>query len=138
MRQLLADKVSGHSVGVWLLVAEHLRLGTWDLLRSWTGQPTERIEPRLAMQLVHEAALCTTGIRRQRALVPRRGFELANGLPFLASDTAVHELLASHTVNDAIRLQLALGKLRRASRDFQGKVLAIDPHRVPSHSRRQM
>jgi hypothetical protein len=138
VRQLLGDKVSGHSVGVWLLVAEHLRLGTWDLLRSWTGQPTERIEPRLAMQLVHEAALCTTGIRRQRALVPRGGFELANGLPFLASDTAVHELLASHTVNDAIRLQLALGKLRRAGRDFQGKVLAIDPHRVPSHSRRQM
>ena len=60
VRQLLADKVSGHSVGVWLLVSEHLRLGTWDLLRSWTGQPTERIEPRLAMQLVHEAALCTT------------------------------------------------------------------------------
>ena len=138
MRQLLADKVSGHSVGVWLLVAEHLRLGTWDLLRSWTEQPTERIEPRLAMQLVQEAALCTTGIRRKRALVPRCGFELANGLPFLASDTAVHELLASHTVDDAIRLQLALGKLRRAGRDFQGKVLAIDPHRVPSHSRRQM
>ena len=33
VRQLLADKVSGHLVGIWLLVAEHLRLGTWDLLR---------------------------------------------------------------------------------------------------------
>jgi hypothetical protein len=29
-------------------VAEHLRLGTWDLLSHWTGQPTERAEPRLA------------------------------------------------------------------------------------------
>jgi len=65
---LLAHKVSGHLVGVWLLVAEHLRLGTWDLLRAWTGQPTERAEPRLAMQLVHEAALCTTGIRSDRNL----------------------------------------------------------------------
>jgi hypothetical protein len=38
VRQLLADKVSGHLVGVWLLVAEHLRLGTWDLLEGWTGK----------------------------------------------------------------------------------------------------
>jgi hypothetical protein len=134
----LADKVSGHLVGIWLLVAEHLRLGTWDLLCSWTGQPTERIEPRLAMQLIHEATLCTTGIRSRRTVVPRGGFELANGLPFLASDTAVHQLLASHTVDDATRLQVALGKLRRAGHEFQGKVLIIDPHRVPSHSRRQM
>ncbi len=66
VRQLLADKVSGHLVGVSLFVAEHLRLGTWDLLRAWTGQPTERAEPRLTMQLVHEAALSTTGIRSDR------------------------------------------------------------------------
>jgi hypothetical protein len=45
---MLADKVSGDLAGVWLLVAEHLRLGTWDLLCGWTGQPSERVEPRLA------------------------------------------------------------------------------------------
>jgi hypothetical protein len=66
VRQLLVDKVSGNLAGVWLLVAEHLRLGTWDLLCGWTQQPSERIEPRLAMQLVHEAAICTTGIRAER------------------------------------------------------------------------
>jgi hypothetical protein len=49
VRQLLADKVSGDLAGVWLLVAEHLRLGTWDLLCGWTGQPTRCVEPRLAM-----------------------------------------------------------------------------------------
>jgi len=47
-------------------------------------------------------------------------------------------LLAEHTVQDAIRLQMALGKLRRAGGDFRGEVLAIDPHRVRSYSKRQM
>lgn len=138
VRQLLADKVSGHLVGVWLLVAEHLRLGTWDLLRAWTGKPTECVEPRLAMQMVNEAALCTTGIRSDRTLTNRGGFELANGLPFIGSDTAIHDLLAAHTVSDSLRLQTALGKLRRAGGEFRGKVLAIDPHRMRSYSKRQM
>jgi hypothetical protein len=70
VRQLLADKVSDSSVGLWLLAPELLRLGAWDLLRGWTGQPTERVEPRLALQLVHEAALCVTGVRAGRCLIP--------------------------------------------------------------------
>jgi hypothetical protein len=90
VRQLLADKVSGNLVGLWLLVPEHLRLGTWDLLRGWAQAPTEQVEPRLALQLVHEAALCLTGIRHQRAL-SQPGFELMNGLPFLASDPTIHQ-----------------------------------------------
>jgi hypothetical protein len=141
VRQRLSDKVSGHLVGMWLLVAEHVRFGTWDLLRGWTGQtgqPTERAEPRLALQLVHEAALCTSGIRSDRTLTHRGGFELANGLPFVASDATIHHLLAEHTVAEALRLQATLGKLRRASGDFRGKVLAIDPHRMRSYSKRKM
>ena len=137
VRQLLADKVSGNLVGLWLLVPEHLRLGTWDLLNTWTRRGADRVEPRLAMQLVHEAALCLTGIRRQRAL-SQRGFELLNGLPFLASDRAVHQLLAEHTVDDAQCVQRALGHLRRASGHFAGRLLAIDPHRIRSSSKRQM
>ncbi len=137
MRQLLANKVSGNLVGLWLLIPEYLRLGTWDLLCGWTGQSAEYVEPRLALQLVHEAALCSTGVRRQRAL-SQRGFELANGLPFVASDMAVHKLLAAHTLADAQRLQVALGKIRRASGDYAGKLLAIDPHRIRSWSQRQM
>lgn len=138
VRQLLSDGVSGHLLGVWLLVAEHLRLGTWDLLRGWTGHSSERVESRLALQLVHEAALCKTGVRSGRTLTPRGGFELANGLPFVATDVAIHHLLKAHTVADAIRLQIALGKIRRAGGDFRGEVLAIDPHRVRSYSKRQM
>jgi hypothetical protein len=112
-------------------------LGTWDLLCGWTRQPSERVEPRLALQLVHEAALCLTGLRRNRGL-RQRGFEIASGLPFLASDVAIHQLLNAHTVNEAKNLQIALGKLRRASGHFQNRVLVVDPHRIPSHSKRQM
>lgn len=137
MRQLLADKVSGNLVGLWLLIPEHLRLGTWDLLCGWSGQPGDQVEPRLALQLVHEAALCSTGLRRQRVL-SQRGFELANGLPFVASDAAIHGLLAEHTVAESQRLQVALGRIRRASGDYAGKLLAIDPHRIRSYSKRQM
>jgi len=137
VRQLLADKVSGNLVGLWLLIPEHLRLGTWDLLCGWSGQPGDQVEPRLALQLVHEAALCSTGLRRQRVL-SQRGFELANGLPFVASDAAIHGLLAEHTVAESQRLQVALGRIRRASGDYAGKLLAIDPHRIRSYSKRQM
>ena len=76
---MLADKVSGTSVGLWLLAPEHLRLGTWDLLCGWSGQPADTVGPRLALQLVHEAALCVTGVRQGRTL-GQTGFELANGL----------------------------------------------------------
>ncbi len=137
MRQLLADKVNGNMVGLWLLLPEHLRLGTWDLLCGWTSQDGARIEPRLALQLVHEAALCTTGLRLQRTL-SQKGFELAHGLPFVATDQAIHQLLATRTVADAQALQIALGQIRRASGHYNGKLLAIDPHRMRSYSKRQM
>jgi Transposase DDE domain len=137
VRQLLADKVSGNLVGLWLLIPEHLRLGTWDLLCGWTAVPGDRVEPRLALQMVHEAALCTTGLRHQRVL-SQRGMELANGLPFVASDMAIHNLLAQRTVAESQRLQVTLGRIRRASGDYQGKLLAIDPHRIRSYSKRQM
>jgi len=134
---MLADKVSGNMLGLWLLVPEHLRLGTWDVLCHWTGQSTECVQPRLALQLVHESALCVTGIRQSRHL-SQRGFELLNGLPFVASDIAIHDLLESHTVEDAQALQIHLGLLRRAREHFCGETLAIDPHRMPSYSKRLM
>ena len=114
VRQVLADKVMGNLAGVWLLVPELLRLGAWDLVCSWTGQRPERVGPRLALQLIHEAALCRTGLRHRRTL-NERIFELVNGLPVLASDLAIHDLLAARTVADSLRFQVALGKLRRAA-----------------------
>jgi hypothetical protein len=135
VRQLLADKVSGAHLGLWLLVPEHLRLGTWDLLCGWTGQAPERVQPRLALQLVHEAALCVAGLRDKRSL-PHQGFALTNGLPFIATDLAIHQLLNEHTVAEAHDLQRALGRLRRASGHYAGHVLIVDPHRLRSYTQR--
>ena len=136
MRQLLSDKVSGNLVGLWLLIPEYLRLGIWDLLCGWTGMTSNTVQPRLALQLVNEAALCVSGIRQCRTL-SQRGFELANGLYFVASDCAVHELLGAHSVGEAEALQVALGRIRRASRHYVGKLLAIDPHHLRSFTKRQ-
>jgi hypothetical protein len=137
VRQLLANKVSGTMVGIWLLIPEYLRLGAWDLLKSWSSMPDERVETRLALQLVNESALCVNGIRMKRTL-SQKGFELANGLPFIATDAAIHNLLESHCVADAQKLQIALGKIRQTFGHFRGNLLAIDPHRIASCSKRQM
>src|SRR5713101_19414 len=137
VRQALADKISGNQIGIWLLVPEHLRLGTWDLMRSWSGLPPDRVEPRLALHLVNEAAMCLCSYRQRRTL-SQKGFELANGLPFVPTDVAIHDLLHSHTVQEAQQLQIALGKLRRAGGHFAGTLLALDPHRMTSYSQRQM
>lgn len=130
-------------VGVWLLIPEHLRLGTWDLLSGWTnrsdqsGGTSETIEARLAMQLINEASLCVRGFRQKRTL-SQKGFELANGLPFVASDKAIHDMLDRHTVGQAQLLQVALGKIRQTFGHFKGELLAIDPHRIKTYSKRQM
>jgi hypothetical protein len=137
VRQLLADKISGNLVGLWLLAPEHLRLGTWDLLTRWAGPSQSDLSSRMAMQLVHEAALGIVHLRTARTL-SQKGFELLNGLPFVVSDQSVHDLLVAHTVEHAENLQLALGCIRRARGHFQGRLLAIDPHRLPSSSKRQM
>lgn len=137
VRQLLADKISGNQVGIWLLLPEHLRLGTWDLLCAWSGAPSEAVSPRLALQIIHEAALCHSNLRCGRTL-SQKGFEVANGLPWVGSDQALHDLLEARTVTDAQALQVALGKLRRASGHFAGRLLVLDPHRIKSCSKRQM
>ncbi len=137
VRQLLADKISGNLVGLWLLAPEHLRLGTWDLLTRWAGPSPSDLSSRTALQLVHEAALGIVHTRTARTL-SQKGFELLNGLPSVVSDQSVHDLLLAHTVARAEELQLALGCLRRARGHFQGRLLAIDPHRLPSSSKRQM
>jgi hypothetical protein len=109
--QLLADKISGNQVGIWLLAPEHLRLGTWDLLRAWSQSGADALWPRMALHLVHEAAFCVNGLRNQRSFT-QKSFELSNGLPFVPTDYAIHEMLGRHTIAQA--LQVTLGKIRRA------------------------
>jgi hypothetical protein len=136
VRPLLADTISGTMVGLWLLLPDHLRLGTWQVVRGWTGQPGERIEPRMALQLIHAAAFCVAGVREKRTL-RQQGVARLNGLPVVVADLPVHPRLGALSVADAQRLQGALGRLRRASGHSQGTLLVIDPQRIRRDSKRQ-
>lgn len=118
-------------------MAEHLRLGSWDLIKSWSGKCDRDIEPRIAMQIVHESALCVNRVRRKNS-VCHQGFDLLNGLPFLVTDEQVHLLLNNHSISDAKQLQINLGKLRMANRHYQANIIAIDPHRILTFSQRIM
>ncbi len=124
-------------VGLWFLVAEHLRLGTWDLLKGFTGSGDMDIAPRIAMQIVNEAALCQNRVRKKN-YISHQGFELVNGLGFLASDEQVHTLLDQHTVAQARALQETLAKIRQNKGHYKAEVIAIDPHRIVSTSKRIM
>ena len=97
VRPRLAAKLSGTMVGLWLLVPAHLRLGTWDLFCGWTGHPPPRLEPRVALPLVHDAALCVSGGCQPRNL-SQKGLALRTGLPFVVSDMAVPQRLGAHPV----------------------------------------
>ena len=89
------------------------------------------------MQMVHEAALCISGLRDQRCLT-QNDFALLNGLGGVASDPAVHALLNSREVSCSQATQVALGRIRRSLGHFHGSLLAIDPHRLVSYSQRRM
>lgn len=135
---MLAEKISGTYAGLWLLLPEHLRLGSWDLLMAWSGANSANlVDPRLALQVVHESALCLSGVRQKRSL-RLKGFETLNGLPFVATDWSIHQLFDRHTVADAEALQLALGKLRYARGDYPGGVVLLDPHRIQTWSQRNV
>ncbi|MGI6355956.1 MAG: transposase [Lentisphaerae bacterium] len=122
--------------GIWLLVPELLRLGAWDMLRGWGGcMGVDDLPARLALHLVNEAALGT--LLRRRITISQKGFEVVNGLPFVPSDMAVHDLLAGHTMLDAQNLEMTLGRIRRASGHYCGRLLAIDPHHMTSYTKRQ-
>lgn len=133
----MAKKISTIYGGLWLLVPEHLRLGSWELLRQWSGENDKALAPRLALQLVHEAALCVSGIRPLRSLC-HQGFEVINGLVKIATDKEIHELLDRHTVAEAKHLQIVLGQYRWAHGHYLNNIYAFDPHRIRTYSKRIM
>ena len=118
-------------------MAEHLRLGSWDLLKGYTGGGDFSIAPRIAMQIVNEASLCKNRIR-QKNYIAHQGFELLNGLSFLTSDEQIHSLLNKHTVDQAQSLQESLAMIRHNNDHYKGDVFAIDPHRIISATKRIM
>jgi len=134
---MLSKKVSGTTVGMWLLIPGLLKLGAWDILKGWTGKSDIDIEPRIALQLVNESALCVNRVRRKNSL-NHQGFQLLNGMSRLVSDEQVHLLLNSHTMNDTHDMMLNLGIQRKLSGHYKGNLIALDPHRIISTSKRVM
>jgi len=114
-----------------------LRLGSWDLIKGFTGCNDADIEPRIAMQLVNESALCSNRVRKSN-YITHQGFELLNGLGFLVTDEQVHDLLDKQTVSQAESLQEALAVIRQNNGHYQGDLIAIDPHRIVSTTQRIM
>jgi hypothetical protein len=134
---MLSKKVSTGVTGLWFLAGEHLRLGTWDLLKGLTGKTDYDFEPRIAQQLINESAACRSRIR-QGNYITNQGFELLNGLRVLASDEEVHKFLNQYSMNQYRELQQNLVKMRKINGHFKGEVIAIDPHRIISYSKRIM
>jgi hypothetical protein len=136
-RQMLAQKVSGTSVGLWLLVPELIKLGAWDLLKGWSGKGDVDFAPRIAMQVINETALCVNRVRRKNSL-GHQGFQLLNGMGRLVTDEQVHSLLDTHTMEQNKELLINLGIQRQLSGHYQGDLIAIDPHRILTSSKRIM
>jgi hypothetical protein len=134
---MLSQKVSGTSVGLWLLVPELLRLGAWDLLKAWTGGSDTDFDPRIALQVINESAMCINRVRKKNSL-GHQGFQLANGMGRLVTDEQVHELLNKHTINQTQELLINLGHQRQLSGHYDGDLISIDPHRIISTSKRVM
>lgn len=122
---------------MWFLIASYLKLGVWDLIKSFTGCSDRDIDAHIAMQLVNESALCSNRVRRSNYLA-NQGFELVNGLGFLASDDQVHYFLDKHTICQATQMQRALAAIRANAGHYTGNTIAIDPHRIITTSSRVM
>lgn len=92
----------------------------------------------MALQLVNESAMCANRIRQKNALCSQ-GFSLVNGLSFLASDEAIHQLLDQQSVSQSMHTQIALAQLRQLKGHYHSKaILALDPHRIISSTKRGM
>jgi hypothetical protein len=76
-------------------------------------------------------------MRRKQSLA-QPVFQVANGLPYLATDMQIHELLAAQTVQKAKDFQIQLARIRNQAGHFPSGNIAIDPHRLISESDREI
>jgi Transposase DDE domain len=135
-RRQLAQGLNGTHLGLWLLSPFYLKLGAWDLLQSWLG--ADPIQMRMGLQMVQEAALCSNRLRPKNTLC-HQGFALANGLSFLATDKQIHLLSNEITIAQSRGFQQCLAKKRLHLGHYgSATILAFDPHRIPTYSRRIM
>lgn len=93
------------------------------------------LQRKLTLQVIHESAMCNTRIRESNTIC-HQGFDILNGLPFIASDVQIHNLLSEHSIEQSRELQITLGKLRQIKGDYKGNLIAMDPHRITSYTKR--
>jgi hypothetical protein len=79
--------------------------------------------------------MCNTRIRKSNTIC-HQGFDILNGLPFIGSDVQIHDLLSERSIEESRELQIALGKLRQIQGDYKGNLIALDPHRITSYTKR--
>lgn len=139
VREQLSKKLSGSHMGLWLLVPEYLQLGTWDLLKGVFNNEADPLSANLGMQMVNESALCVNRIRPRGSLC-NQGFSLVNGLSFLATDESIHHILNNRSMQEFEQMQHGLAMLRKVNGHYTDSktVLALDPHRIPSATKRIM
>lgn len=138
LRQQLAQRISGTHLGLMLLLPFHLKLGTWPLLQQYFGTNSDDLACRMALQMVNEAAICTHRIRAKNTLC-NQGFSIVNGLCFLPTDEQIHQLSYGQTIQQSLDLQLALARRRKLLNHYNSaNILALDPHRIVTHSGRIM
>lgn len=139
VRQILAEKLSGTHLGLWLLIPEYLRLGVWDLLKGCFSSTNQGdLSARMALQMANESALCVNRIRKKDSLC-NQGFSLVNGLASLCSDESIHAILDKKDIVDYEHLQIALMQLRDIEGHYKkNRTIVIDPHRIESTSQRRM
>lgn len=133
----MSKKINTGIVGLWFLVVEHLRLGSWDFIKGYSSSGDTDIAPRIGMQIVNEAALCKNRIRKSNYIL-HQGFEAMNGLRYLVTDEDAHNFLSSHTIHEAQWLQESLSIVRKNNGHYQNETIAIDPHRIISATKRVM
>jgi hypothetical protein len=98
-------------------------------------QENSSLKKKLGLQVIHESAMCNTRIRRSNTIC-HQGFDILNGLPFIASDVQIHDLLSERSIEESRELQIELGKLRQIQGDYKGNLIALDPHRITSYTKR--
>jgi len=136
-RQMLSQKVSASTAGLWLLVPEYLRLGAWNILKGWTGKQDTDLEPRMALQVANESAMCVNRIRKKDSL-SHQGFQLLNGMGQMITDTQIHYLLNAHSMEQTQQMLHNLALQRKLLGHYVGKLISMDPHRLISTSKRVM
>ncbi len=137
LRETFSKQIWGTLVELWFLAAEHLRLGNWDLIKGYTGGSDADIDPRVTMQIVNEAAICSNRMRR-RNYITHQDFETPNGLGFLVTNEQVHHLLNKHTIPQAQERQETLAIIRSNNGHYKGDLITIDLQRIVTTSRREM